>query len=140
MLLWHSLIGPIKGLLFIDNSKPFNPIKFAYLPYNTQNKSCFTIDNIYSSDSNNLGFQLVFTNINNVVAVLDDMYSTIEFVRMFFPINNIWPKFINYFKQYSSCFQIINQVIHINLFNSLRIYPVFEDSNLSRLISLSLRW
>lgn len=108
MLLWYSLISPSKGFFLIDDAKPFNPVKLANLPYDAQNKSCFAINNIYSSDSNDLSFKLIFANINNVIAVLDNVYPAVGFIGVLFPVDNVWPEFIYYFKQNSTCPQIIN--------------------------------
>lgn len=137
-LLGHSSIGPSHQFLLIDQTDSLLPVQFAKLPHHSQSETHFPIHDVHSSNVDQHGFQLILADIHYVVAVLNDMDPAMRFVREFLPVHDPRPQTINNFQQNCTVTQIRHQVVYVCSLDSLGVYPVFEDSDLTALVGLGL--
>ena len=86
---FDSFIGPSYQLLLIDLSYSFFPVHLAELPYNSKGETDAAVDDIDASDSNQDGFELLFADLYDVVAVLDDEDAAVDFVGDLFPVDGV---------------------------------------------------
>ena len=73
MLLRDSFVGPSQCFFLVNDAQSLNPVEFAYLPNDTEDKSSLAVHDVNSSDSYNLGLQLILADIHHVVTILYDV-------------------------------------------------------------------
>lgn len=83
-------VTPLNQYFIINFSHSLFKINLAKLPDNAQSQCGFSVNNIKPSNTNNFDSQFVFTQINNIVAVLNDMNSAVKLIWVFVPLNNSW--------------------------------------------------
>lgn len=103
---WYSAISPLDKSLLVDFSNSLFPIEPAKLPYNSQSQRNPPIDDINASDANDFEVKFTPTQLNNIVAVLDNVNSALEFVRVLVPLDSSWTKPLDNLEQDSTVFQV----------------------------------
>ena len=138
VLFGDSLIGPPQQLLLIDNSQALNPIEFADLPDQTEHEGGLSVDDIDTANAHQLCLKLVAADIHHVVAILDDVDAGSGLVGVLLPVDEVGPQSVDHLQQNRAGSQVVNQVVHVDLLNTLGVYPVLEDPDLATLVGFGL--
>ena len=64
------------------------------------------------------------------------MDSTVFLQRYFLPIYKSGSEMVNYFEQDNAITKIVHKVVNVDIFDTLRVDPVLEDSDLAGLVGL----
>jgi hypothetical protein len=69
------------------------------LPHQSQDKSGFSIDDIDTTDADELGLELVSADIDNIVAILDDVDAGVGLVGVLLPVDQVRPQSVDHLQE-----------------------------------------